>query len=56
MGPGAAGGDLAHQAIRSAGGERFDAFAKATTPGRALYLWEDAVAPYYATGAPEPWV
>lgn len=50
----AAGGDLVHQAIRSAGGERFDAFAKATTPGRALYLWEDAVAPFYATGTPEP--
>lgn len=58
LGGGAARGDLAHQAIRSAGGERFDAFAKATTPGRELYLWEDAVAPFYATGTPEPsvWV
>ena len=37
--------------MRSAGGEPFDAFAKATTPGRALYLWEDTVAPFYATGA-----
>jgi len=49
--PAPAGGDLAQQTVTSAGGERFHAFAKATTPGRDVYLYEDAVAPFYGNGA-----
>jgi hypothetical protein len=49
--PAPAGGDLAQQTVTSAGGERFHAFAKATTPGRDVYLYEDAIAPFYGTGA-----